>query len=61
MKKAERYARLDMAIEVASEVYTDMCRDPDVPDKQLQEFCRLLIQMQCFNCSLYPRPYDHEE
>ncbi len=61
MTKAERRTRFEVAIEVVNTVFSDMCRDRDVPKEQTREFCDLIIQMNQFKCSLDPRPYDHEE
>lgn len=61
MLKSERRARFQVACEVANRVYTDLCRDPEVPKAVTDECCYLLIEMQKFAASLDPRPYDHEE
>lgn len=61
MLKPERRARLEAAYEAVSRVYTDLCRDPEVPKETTQECCELLQKMYAFAASLDPRPYDYKE
>ena len=61
MLKAERRARFEAAYEAANRVYTDLCRDPEVPKETVDECCDLLRKMYTFAASLDPRPYDHGE
>lgn len=48
MTKEERKIRMQVALEIMDNVYTDVCHDREISREEAREFCYFLISAQHF-------------
>ncbi len=48
MTKEERKIRMQVALEILNDVYTDICRDNEITREETRDFCDFIIETRKF-------------